>query len=566
MPRTARHASSGVMHGVQLWVAQPEKSRNGLPTFEHHAELPVVDLGDGEATVLIGEFAGARSAARADTPLVGVDLAVDGMLETTVELTFEYGVVVLSGTVEIDATPIGADELGYLGIGRNELRITSGAPARLLLLGGAPFEDSILMWWNFVAGRVMRSKRPIWSGRRAHRGSVRFSRRSIRCRHLARPGWHDQRRNRSVAPDPGSAGPDSVRGMKYVNLGGTGLRVSRVCLGMMSFGKHPDRAWALDEDEAEPIVRAAVDGGVTFFDTADTYSHGASEEVTGRLLGKLLTRDEVVVATKVFMPMTPGENGGGLSRKHILSAIDASLSRLGMDYVDLYQIHRWDPRTPIEETMGALHEVVQAGKARYIGASSMFAWQFAKAQHVADTHGWTRFVSMQNHYNLIYREEEREMMPLCIDQGVGVIPWSPLARGMLAGNRTREGERRTTRSETDAFADFLYTHPVDFDIVDRVSEIAVRTRRVDGAGRTCVAHRQAGRHRPDRGCDQAAASRGCARRGTNRTVGRRGETPRGPVRAARGRRALLAARSRVTGPHRGTCAGVLPSTLPMNGG
>jgi len=260
--------------------------------------------------------------------------------------------------------------------------------------------------------------------------------------------------------------------MKYVNLGTTGLRVSRVCLGMMSFGKHPDRAWALDESEAEPIVKAAVEGGVTFFDTADTYSHGASEEVTGRMLGKMLGRDEMVVATKVFMPMTPGENGGGLSRKHILSAIDASLTRLGMEYVDLYQIHRWDPRTPIEETMEALHDVVRSGKARYMGASSMFSWQFAKAQHVADQHGWTRFVSMQNHYNLIYREEEREMIPLCVDQGVGVIPWSPLARGVLAGNRTRDGEKRTTRSETDGFADLLYTHPTDFDIVDRVGEIA----------------------------------------------------------------------------------------------
>jgi aryl-alcohol dehydrogenase-like predicted oxidoreductase len=260
--------------------------------------------------------------------------------------------------------------------------------------------------------------------------------------------------------------------MQYVNLGTTGLRVSRVCLGMMSFGKHPDRPWALDETEAEPIVKAAVEGGVTFFDTADTYSHGASEEVTGRVLGKLLTRDEIVLATKVFMPMTPGENGGGLSRKHVLSAIDASLSRLGVDYVDLYQIHRWDPRTPIEETMEALHDVVRAGKARYIGASSMFSWQFAKAQHVADQHGWTRFVSMQNHYNLIYREEEREMIPLCLDQGVGVIPWSPLARGVLAGNRTRDGQKRTTRSETDGFADFLYTHPTDFDVVDRVAEIA----------------------------------------------------------------------------------------------
>src|SRR5271165_7185473 len=229
--------------------------------------------------------------------------------------------------------------------------------------------------------------------------------------------------------------------MQYVNLGNTGLRVSRVCLGMMSFGNDSERAWVLDEDGAEPIVRAAVEGGVTFFDTADTYSNGASEVATGRLVGKMLTRDEAVVATKVFMPVTPGENGGGLSRKHVLSAIDASLGRLGMDYVDLYQIHRWDPRTPIEETMGALHDVVRAGKARYIGASSMFAWQFAKAQHTAESRGWTTFVSMQNHYNLIYREEEREMIPLCLDQGVGVIPWSPLARGLLTGNRGREGEK-----------------------------------------------------------------------------------------------------------------------------
>jgi len=260
--------------------------------------------------------------------------------------------------------------------------------------------------------------------------------------------------------------------MEYVNLGSSGVRVSRVCLGMMSFGLHPDRPWALDENDAEPIIKAALDGGVTFFDTADTYSHGASEEVTGRVLGKHSTREELVVATKVFMPMTPGENGGGLSRKHILAGIDASLTRLGMDYVDLYQIHRWDQRTPIEETMEALHDVVRAGKARYIGASSMFAWQFAKAQHVAEQHGWTRFISMQNHYNLIYREEEREMIPLCIDQGVGVIPWSPLARGILAGNRTREGEKTTTRSGTDPFADFLYTQAADFDIVDRVAEVA----------------------------------------------------------------------------------------------
>jgi 1-deoxyxylulose-5-phosphate synthase len=260
--------------------------------------------------------------------------------------------------------------------------------------------------------------------------------------------------------------------MQYVNLGRTGLRVSRVCLGMMSFGNDSDRAWALDEDAAEPIVRAAVDGGITFFDTADTYSNGASEVATGRLVSKMLSRDEVVIATKVFMPMTPGENGGGLSRKHILSGIDASLRRLGMDYVDLYQIHRWDGRTPIEETMEALHDVVRAGKARYIGASSMFAWQFAKAQHTADDNGWTRFVSMQPHYNLLYREEEREMIPQCLDQGVGIIPWSPLARGVLAGNRTRDGEKLTTRSDSDPFTDYLYSQPTDFDVVERVAEVA----------------------------------------------------------------------------------------------
>jgi 1-deoxyxylulose-5-phosphate synthase len=260
--------------------------------------------------------------------------------------------------------------------------------------------------------------------------------------------------------------------VQYVNLGKTGLRVSRVCLGMMSFGNDSDRPWVLDEDQAEPIVREAVEGGISFFDTADTYSAGASEVATGRLLPKYLSREEMVVATKVFMPVTPGENGGGLSRKHILAGIDASLSRLGLEYVDLYQIHRWDPRTPIEETMEALHDVVRAGKARYLGASSMFAWQFAQAQHVADRNNWTRFVSMQPHYNLIYREEEREMIPQCIDQGVGIIPWSPLARGVLAGNRSRDGERRTTRSDTDGFTDYLYGQPTDFDVVERVAEVA----------------------------------------------------------------------------------------------
>jgi aryl-alcohol dehydrogenase-like predicted oxidoreductase len=259
--------------------------------------------------------------------------------------------------------------------------------------------------------------------------------------------------------------------MRYVNLGHTGLRVSRVCLGMMSYGRHESREWTLDEAGAEPIVRRAVEGGISFFDTADVYNGGQSEVLTGRLLPRLFSmREEYVVATKVHGQTMPGENGRGLSRKHIMASIDASLQRLELDYVDLYQIHRWDPTTPIEETMEALHDVVRAGKARYIGASSMYAWQFAKAQSVART----RFVSMQNHYNLVYREEEREMIPLCLDQGVGVLPWSPLARGLLAGNRTREGERLTTRANTDAFADSLYKPELDFAVVDRVTEVADR--------------------------------------------------------------------------------------------
>jgi aryl-alcohol dehydrogenase-like predicted oxidoreductase len=259
--------------------------------------------------------------------------------------------------------------------------------------------------------------------------------------------------------------------MDQIRLGRTGLHVSRVCLGMMSYGNDSDRPWVLDEAAAEPIVRRAVEGGITFFDTADVYSGGASEVATGRLLPKYISREEVVVATKINGAMTPGPNGRGLSRKHILSGIDASLGRLGMDYVDLYQVHRWDPHTPIEETMEALHDVVRAGKARYIGASSMYAWQFAKAQRVAERHGWTPFVSMQNHYNLVYREEEREMIPQCIDQGVGVIPWSPLARGLLTGTRTRSGEKKTIRAETDGFGDSLYG-PQDFDVVDRAAEVA----------------------------------------------------------------------------------------------
>jgi aryl-alcohol dehydrogenase-like predicted oxidoreductase len=257
--------------------------------------------------------------------------------------------------------------------------------------------------------------------------------------------------------------------MDYVNLGATGLRVSRICLGMMSYGKHASRPWTLDEQEAEPFVRRAAEGGITFYDTADVYNGGESELITGRLLRKTFgMREEYVVATKVHGQTMPGENGRGLSRKHIMASIDGSLERLGLDYVDLYQIHRWDPTTPIEETMDALHDVVKAGKARYIGASSMYAWQFAKAQRVAAT----RFVSMQDHYNLIYREEEREMIPQCLDQGVGVIPWSPLARGMLAGNRTREGEKLTARANTDAFGDSLYKPDVDFAVIDRLTEVA----------------------------------------------------------------------------------------------
>src|SRR5436305_6782797 len=257
--------------------------------------------------------------------------------------------------------------------------------------------------------------------------------------------------------------------MDYITLGRTGLRVSRICLGMMSYGRSKERPWALEEQAAEPIVRRAVEGGITFFDTADVYNGGESEAATGRLLTKLFgMREEYVVATKVHGRTMPGVNGAGLSRKHVLASIDASLQRLDLDYVDLYQIHRWDPRTPIEETMEALHDVVRAGKARYIGASSMYAWQFAKAQAVAPT----RFVSMQNHYNLVYREEEREMIPQCIDQGVAVLPWSPLARGLLAGNRPREGDKLTTRARTDAWGGSLYTPDVDFAVVERAAEVA----------------------------------------------------------------------------------------------
>ena len=259
--------------------------------------------------------------------------------------------------------------------------------------------------------------------------------------------------------------------MDYVTLGNTGLQVSRICLGCMSYGE-PDRGnqpWSLPRESAEPFYRQALDAGINFFDTANVYSAGSSEEITGRALLKMTSRDEVVIATKVHGRTRPGPNGQGLSRKAILSEIDQSLTRLGTDYVDLYQIHRWDYDTPIEETLEALHDVVRAGKARYIGASSMYAWQFAQALSSADLNGWTRFVSMQNYYNLLYREEEREMLPLCVDQGIGVIPWSPLARGRL----TRPWSQQTHRSENDEFGRSLYTD-ADQPIVDAVIDIATR--------------------------------------------------------------------------------------------
>jgi len=256
--------------------------------------------------------------------------------------------------------------------------------------------------------------------------------------------------------------------MEYPRLGGSGLRVSRIGLGMMSYGDPAVQRWALGEEQAEPIVRRAVEAGVTLFDTADMYSDGASEEITGRLLARLFARrDDYVLATKVYYPTGPGPNDRGLSRKHVLAAADASLTRLGTDYVDLYQIHRWDGGSPAEETMTALQDVVRAGKARYIGASAMPAWRFAQAQHTAGAAGWTGFVSMQNRYNLVNREEEREMIPLCLDQGIGVLPYSPLARGLLAGTRDRSGARHTTRARADR-----EDRPADFDVADAVRAVA----------------------------------------------------------------------------------------------
>jgi aryl-alcohol dehydrogenase-like predicted oxidoreductase len=259
--------------------------------------------------------------------------------------------------------------------------------------------------------------------------------------------------------------------MDYTRLGSTGLEVSRICLGCMTYGE-PDRGghtWTLTEDRSRPFIKRALELGITFFDTANVYSDGSSEEIVGRALRDFARREDVVLATKVHGRMRPGPNGAGLSRAAIMHEIDASLTRLGTDYVDLYQIHRWDPHTPIEETVEALHDVVKAGKARYVGASSMWAWQFAKALHVADLNGWTRFVSMQDHYNLLSREEEREMLPLCADEGIGVLPWSPLARGKL----TRAWDATTNRSETDEFGKTLYdTSESDRVVADRVGAVA----------------------------------------------------------------------------------------------
>lgn len=260
--------------------------------------------------------------------------------------------------------------------------------------------------------------------------------------------------------------------MDYVNLGTSGLRVSRICLGAMTFGSPEWRNWVLDEERSRPIIQKAIDLGISFFDTADMYSLGRSEEILGKALRDFTQRDQVVVATKVFFRMGPGQNDQGLSRKHILHAVDASLKRLGTDYIDLYQIHRWDRHTPVEETLEALHDIVKAGKVRYLGASSMYAYQFSTLLHRAAEHGWTRFISMQNHYNLVYREEEREMIPLCREKGIGIIPWSPLARGFLSGNRLRGAVAETPRAQHDQYASEMYFQEADFQVVDRVIGLA----------------------------------------------------------------------------------------------
>ena len=260
--------------------------------------------------------------------------------------------------------------------------------------------------------------------------------------------------------------------MEYVNLGRSGLKVSQICLGTLTFGDPGWRSYILDEDLSRPIIIRAIDQGINFFDTADMYSLGESEKVIGRIFKDVVRREDIVIASKAFFPMSGDPNDRGLSRKHIFHSVDRSLRRLDTDYIDLYQIHRWDDETPIEETLSALNDLIRMGKIRYIGASSMYAWQFAKAQYTADLHGWPRFISMQNHYNLIYREEEREMIPFCQAEGVGILPWSPLARGFLAGNRPRKGEGETKRSKDDTLAEQMYFRDSDYDVLEELIEIA----------------------------------------------------------------------------------------------
>jgi 1-deoxyxylulose-5-phosphate synthase len=312
--------------------------------------------------------------------------------------------------------------------------------------------------------------------------------------------------------------------MRYVSLGRCGLKVSRLCLGTMTYGTPTWRPWVLDEAASRPFIERALERGINFFDTADMYSLGASEEVVGRAIRDFSARDGVVIATKAFYPMSDDPNDRGLSRKHLMRSIDGSLRRLGTDYVDLYQIHRWDPETPIEETLRALDDIVRSGKARYIGASSMAAWQFATALHLADRHGWTRFVSMQNHYNLVYREEEREMLPLCREEGIGVIPWSPLARGFLAGNRRRDTPQ-TTRAETDTYAKDMY-------YAGRGRRGGARAGRRARAGRARMGARSARRDGADRGRVQDGAARPGDRGARSHADGRRAPAPRVAVRAS----------------------------------
>jgi aryl-alcohol dehydrogenase-like predicted oxidoreductase len=326
--------------------------------------------------------------------------------------------------------------------------------------------------------------------------------------------------------------------MEYVKLGRTGLEVSRICLGCMSYGvaDRGNHAWSLGEEECRPFIKRALEGGINFFDTANRYSLGSSEEILGRAVKDFARRDEVVIATKVYGRMRPGPNGGGLSRKSIMMEIDASLRRLGTDYVDLYQIHRWDYGTPIEETLEALHDIVKAGKVRYIGASSMHAWQFARALGIAERNGRNRFVSMQNLVNLLYREEEREMLPLCAAEGIGVIPWSPQARGRL----TRDWDYTSIRTETDESITRLFAHSAEADrkVVDRVAAVAA-ARHSAGAGRTGLATVQAGNHRADRRRHQAAPSRRRSCIGERETVRRRDYLSRGAVHSPRRRRLRL---------------------------